>query len=275
MASYDHLDSARNSPYGNQAQSPYGSGDPYYNESSGYITPQPAKKGANKWIKIGIPVLILAIIAAVVGGIVGSHEHKSSTSGSSAAAASAAASAKQELGVFATATNSFYMVPIYPSTVSRLVALLLAMFLMRGRQTNTAAFTTPTFSPSTNASKAWPSDPFQPSSPSPTNVRTDRPRLIAPANKWAALPQLIASDPYLKYWNDTIFENATEYYNLPPVVYFMDGDSGILDNSRQVKQRIKAFAYAYRMSNDTKWVDRAFLELQVSIGLKFVSDCGV
>lgn len=44
----------------------------------------------------------------------------------------------------------------------------------------------------------------------------------------------------------------------------MDGDSGILDNAREVKMRIKAFAYAYRMTNDTKWVDRAWLEVQVS-----------
>lgn len=79
------------------------------------------------------------------------------------------------------------------------------------------------------------------------------------------MPKLIQNDPYLKYWNATIFENATQYYNLPPVVYFLDGDSGILDTARQVKQRAKAFAYAYRMSNDTKWVDRLFLELQVCI----------
>jgi hypothetical protein len=64
-------------------------------------------------------------------------------------------------------------------------------------------------------------------------------------------------------WNDTIFGNATQYYSLPPVVYHMDGDSGILDNSREIKMRIKAFAYAYRMSNDTKWVDRAWSEIQV------------
>jgi hypothetical protein len=140
--------------------------------------------------------------------------------------------------------------------------MLLATLLTCRRQTNTAVFTTPTSNP---ASQGWPADPFQPSSPSPTNVRTDRPRLIAPAYKWDALPGLIANDPYLKYWNDTIFANATQYFNLPPVVYFMDGDSGILDNARQVKQRIKAYAYAYRMSNDTKWVDRTFLELQVSI----------
>ena len=44
----------------------------------------------------------------------------------------------------------------------------------------------------------------------------------------------------------------------------MDGDSGILDNARNVKMRIKAFAYVYRLTNDTKWVDRAWAELQVS-----------
>jgi hypothetical protein len=110
---------------------------------------------------------------------------------------------------------------------------------------------------------AWPEDPFQPSNPSPTSVRSDRPRLIAPAYKWAALPTLIANDPYLKTWNDTIFGNATAYYSLPPVVYFMDGSSGILDNAREVKMRIKAFAYAYRMSNDSSWLDRAWVELQV------------
>ena len=95
-------------------------------------------------------------------------------------------------------------------------------------------------------------------------MRPDRPRLLAPAYKWQALPALIQSDPYLQGWNDTIFGNATTYYSLVPVVYFLDGDSGILDNARDVKMRIKAFAYVYRMTNDTKWVDRAWTELQVS-----------
>jgi hypothetical protein len=78
------------------------------------------------------------------------------------------------------------------------------------------------------------------------------------------LPGLIANDPYLKSWNDTIFGNATTYYNAGNVTYFMDGDSGILDNAREVKQRMKAWGYAYRMTNNTKWADRAMTELQVS-----------
>ena len=81
---------------------------------------------------------------------------------------------------------------------------------------------------------------------------------------WQALPNLIQNDPYLKGWNDTIFGNATAYFSLDPVVYHMDGDSGILDNAREIKMRIKAFAYVYRMTNDTKWVDRCWAEVQVS-----------
>jgi hypothetical protein len=43
----------------------------------------------------------------------------------------------------------------------------------------------------------------------------------------------------------------------------MDGSSGILDVARQTKMRLKAFAYVYRMTNDTRWVDRAWVEIQV------------
>jgi hypothetical protein len=122
MASHARYDSINNSG----GQSPYGSGDPYYNESSGYITPHPApKKGKSNWIRFGVPLLIVVIVAAVVGGVLGSRKSSSkdtaassSSSSGSAAQASAAASAQKAIGIFATATNSYYMVPIYPSTVS-------------------------------------------------------------------------------------------------------------------------------------------------------------
>ncbi|EIW64257.1 uncharacterized protein TRAVEDRAFT_68108 [Trametes versicolor FP-101664 SS1] len=248
-ATYNHSNASN-------IHTPYGSGDPYYNESTGFVTPKATKKRTSNWVKIGIPVGLVVVAAAVVGIILGLRSHKSSSasssgSSSSEAAASQAVSAKAAIGLFATATDSQYLLPIYPSA------------------TNTAAYTSPTFNPSTNAALAWPEDTFAPSDPSPTNVRTDRPRLIAPAYKWQALPNLIKNDPYLKSWNDTIFGNATEYYGLPVVQYFMDGDSGILDNAREIKMRIKAFAYVYRMTNDTKWVDRAYKELQNSVSDTF------
>ncbi|KIY45778.1 hypothetical protein FISHEDRAFT_48820 [Fistulina hepatica ATCC 64428] len=239
---------------------PYGSGDPYYNESTGYITPaRPPRKGVSPWIKFGIPVLVAVIVAAVVGGVLGSRAaNDSKTSSKTAAAgsnitaaatdASAAVTIKEEVGRYATATNSEWMMPIYPST------------------TNTAVFTTPTFISSNDSAIAWPTDPFQPSNPQPTVVRTDRPRIIAPKYKWEALPTLIANDPYLKGWNETIFGNASDWYSQDPVAYYMDGDSGILDVARRVKERIKAWGYVYQMTNDTKWVDRAWTELKNAVG---------
>ncbi|KAF7784641.1 CAZyme family PL35 [Agaricus bisporus var. burnettii] len=232
---------------------PYGAGDPYYAESTGYITPQPAKKrGISNWIKIGVPVLILIIVAAVLGGVLGSRASKndsaSSNGASGAGSNSPDGSGNNNVDLadsrFATATDSQWLEPLYPST------------------TNTAVLTTPTFRPTSDDVLSWPQDPFTFSNPSPTSLRTDRPRLIAPAYKWQALPALISNDPYLRGWNDTIFANATRYYNEPPVQYFMDGPSGILDNARDVKRRIKTFGYAYRMTNDTRWVDRTWTELQ-------------
>ncbi|KAJ8468389.1 hypothetical protein ONZ51_g9670 [Trametes cubensis] len=248
-ATYNHSNASN-------IHTPYGSGDPYYNESTGFINPNPNKKGTSKWVKIGIPVALVVIAAAVVGVVLGIRHKNSSSSSSSAssaeAAASQAASVKNEIGLYPTATDSLYLLPIYPST------------------TNTAAFTSPTFNPSSNVALAWPSDPWTPpASPAPTSVRPDRPRLIAPSYKWQALPDLIKNDPYMKYWNDTIFGNATAYYSLPVVQYYMDGDSGILDNAREIKMRVKAFAYAYRMTNDTKWVDRAYKELQNCVSDSF------
>lgn len=119
MSSYNSLNA------GTGTHSPYGSGDPYYNESTGYITPQPPvkKSGVSNWIKIGVPVLIVVIVGAVLGGVLGSRKSNNASSSSAGQAnASSAVSIKNEIGRYATATNSLYLVPLYPSTVSALAS---------------------------------------------------------------------------------------------------------------------------------------------------------
>ena len=96
---------------------PYGSGDPYYNSSTGYITPQqPQKKTVSNWIKFGVPVGILVIVGAILGGVLGSRASKNSST-TSAAAVTSAIQAKNAIGVFPTGTDSLYMLPLYPATV--------------------------------------------------------------------------------------------------------------------------------------------------------------
>ncbi|KAG8862900.1 hypothetical protein FRB96_000318 [Tulasnella sp. 330] len=218
------------------------------------------RKGVSPWLKYGLPLLLIVIIAAVVGGVVGSKHSSSSSSSSSSSAnggggnsppnASQLSSIKS-LGVFPTSTNA-HTIPIYPS------------------ETNQAAFTVATFVAAANSGgSTWSADPFQPANPSPTSVRTDRPRLIAPAYKWAQLETFMATDPYMQQWNATIMQNANTWEAMDPVAYVIDGgltESGVLDPAREVKERIKAFAYAYRITNQTMWVDRAWKELQNACG---------
>lgn len=120
MASYSAIN-----PNQHQQQ-PYS--QPGYNESSGFITPMPAngrKKGASKWLKFGLPILlIIVIVGAVLGGVLGSRASKKNSQESDEATASGAASVKNEVGVYPTSTNSEFMVPIYPSTVSQVKSVI-------------------------------------------------------------------------------------------------------------------------------------------------------
>jgi hypothetical protein len=122
MASYSAINNNNGSSQylaGAGAGSPYN--QPAYNDS-GYIAPIAArKKKVSPWLKFGLPAAVI-VIAGVVVAIIFTRKHSSSGGTSSAvASASQANSAKNAVGLFATATNSEFMVPIYPSAVSILV----------------------------------------------------------------------------------------------------------------------------------------------------------
>lgn len=60
--------------------------------------------------------------------------------------------------------------------------------------------------------------------------------------------------------------NATRYAAMDPVQYNIDGGlggSGVLDIARELQLRTKHWAYAWRMTNDSFWVNRTWTELQV------------
>lgn len=75
---------------------------------------------------------------------------------------------------------------------------------------------------------------------------------------------MIPKEPYLKGWNDTIFGNATAVLNAPVKKFVLDGSSGALDTAREIKERVKNLAYAYRMSNNSVYAERIWTELLVS-----------
>ncbi|CAE6463452.1 unnamed protein product, partial [Rhizoctonia solani] len=215
-----------------EAHNPCGS-----DEAAFGIIPRKKKFGTNLWIQLGTLALAAVITVTVIGGGVGSQNsniENTTTNGSSPVSENVAAHARDSTSRFAIARDK----------TSKPVPHL-----------NTRASTS-----------SWPEDSFKPSNPSATSVRPDRPRIIAPAYKWTALRTLVQSEPYLKGWNDTIFNNAQTYHDEPVKAYFMDGGNGVLDIAREIKMRVKAWAYVYRMTNDTKWVDRTWQELQNAAG---------
>jgi hypothetical protein len=77
---------------------------------------------------------------------------------------------------------------------------------------------------------------------------------------------LIANDPYFKFWNETIVNNASATIGLDTVPYHIDGGlagSGVLDVAREIKVRVKQWAYAYKVTNETRYADRVYRELNV------------
>jgi hypothetical protein len=117
---------------------------------------------------------------------------------------------------------------------------------------------------------SWGDDPTAPTAVDNwINVRSDHPRLFASKYHWDRLSKLLAHDAYLTSWNETIFERALQFYELPPANYAVDGGftgNGVLDVARTVQLRVKHWAYAYRLSHDMKWVDRTWEELVVASG---------
>ncbi|CAG7847348.1 SubName: Full=Uncharacterized protein {ECO:0000313/EMBL:CCA67701.1} [Serendipita indica DSM 11827] len=233
------------------------------NSAAGYYdTPyQPPKKRRSKWILVGCPILLIVLIAAIVGGVVGSRKARDANSSSSSSGGGnngqgSADGPHQSIlhasGRFPISTDGYFCLSTRPRA-----------------QTDTAAYGPPTFINANNPSINWPQDSFTPSGqPSLTNLRPDRPRLVAGRYKIQALPNLMKGDPYLQQWNDIIMANATYYKDQPAVVHVFDGGpsgSGILDPAREVKQRVKHFAYAYLMTNDTSWVDHTWRELNNAI----------
>ncbi|WVR05880.1 hypothetical protein IAU60_002906 [Kwoniella sp. DSM 27419] len=254
--------------YGRGEESyPMSSGNPNAAYSSDGVNGYRPKKKRNKWLWIGLPILLLVIIlAAVLGGVFGSrasnNDNKSSsgstkqdstnantgvpsgvTNVNSAAASETGANGDRYLAI---ATDSYYL-PVYATG------------------TATAGYSEPTKLSDAKAEGKWPDDP---SPPSNSSMRAN-PRL-APDYKWQALTGgLIANNPYFKQWNETIVNNASATLGDDPTPYTEDGGltgSGVLDVAREVKLKVKNWAYAYRVTNETKYADRVWLELQTAAG---------
>lgn len=236
----------------------------------------------NKWLWIGLPILLIVVIlAAVLGGVLGSRasNNSDSKSGSSSngsnnggSGTSTTTTTDTQPWISGSSTN-------VPNNVNASVVKLASAAAKAGGNDDllyagTDIYSNPIFKPAAskvssptlngNSVGNCASDPWTASN-SVTNLRP-HPRLIGAEYQWDCLATKIQNDAYLTAWNASIFNNATNWANQDPVPYVMDGGSGILDPARDVQQRLKAWAYAWRLSKNQMWIDRAFSEMQYVAG---------
>ncbi|WRT64149.1 uncharacterized protein IL334_001078 [Kwoniella shivajii] len=248
---------------------PMSSGNPNAAYSSDGVTGggYQTKKKKNKWLWIGLPLLLLAIIiGAVLGGVLGSRKSNdggASTSSNASSGTNANTGVPSNVGSVnsAAATNTGANGEVYLAVATD--SYLLPVY---ATGTATAGYAAPTVDSSASAKDSWPTDP---SPPSNSSIRAN-PRL-APAYKWEALTSggLIANNPYFKQWNATIVQNASDTLGDDPTPYTEDGGlsgSGVLDVAREIKLKVKNWAYAYKVTNETQYADRVWLELQTAAG---------
>lgn len=233
------------------------SGD-YAQPKYSYSAPTPSAKRPSKWLTIFLPlVAVVVIAAAVLGGYFGSRASKKHESTGANAASEGGSTQIDD--------------PALNSLASSHAAAGSADKLFTG---STDVYGNPMFLKSANLAapagngKTAVACNDDASGLSMTNLRA-HPRLMAPGYMWDCLPQRIQKDAYLTAMNDSVFSNASAWYSMPPTNYSIDGGyagSGVLDVSRQVQQRVRAWAYAYRMTKDSKWSDRAWKELVTAAG---------
>lgn len=246
-----------------------------YNEATGEKgaatgTSRPKSRKWLWWI-IGAIVLICVILAAVLGGVLGSRSSNNDDDDNNNNNTS---SPESSVGSGKPVSN---IASAWPSNVMDAASKAAS----NGKKDNLAytgtdSYGNPIFIKEANTNKpgkgqqvgSCGKDPWKATN-NLNNGRPGHPRLIAPQYLWDCLESKISNDAYLTVWNYTIFQNATEWLNEKPVTYDVDGGltlSGILDVSRIVQQRLKAWAYAWRLTKDTKYKDRAFQEMRVAAG---------
>lgn len=253
----------------NDSRTHLASGEGEKDASYAGLPAQRSSKKSKWWLWLLLAVIAICIIlAAVLGGVLGSRANKDDSDDNKSSTVSSG------VGSGKPANN---IKSLYPQSVTD--SANKAAESGKGDKlgyVGTDLYSNPIFHSDVNTGKPTfggkvgdcPDDPWKPTG-NVNNPRKGHPRLIAPKYMWDCLLSKIQNDAYLTLWNYTIFQNASAFLDADPVSYDIDGGlklSGILDVARMVQQRIKAWAYTWRMTHDKKWSKRAMKELRVAAG---------
>jgi len=89
----------------------------------------------------------------------------------------------------------------------------------------------------------------------------EHPRLLATKDDFLRLKHIIQVDPTAREWFKDLESDAEKLLEQMPVVYEIPDGKRLLAVSRQTKQRVLLLGLVYRITEEQKWADRLWLEL--------------
>jgi hypothetical protein len=95
-----------------------------------------------------------------------------------------------------------------------------------------------------------------------STLKAGHPRLHATKEDFTALKEKIAGDETLKTWYDETIKRTDAILSEEPSIYIIPDGLRLLNTSRKVLGRITNLGFAYRMTGDKKYAERAWNELE-------------
>ena len=99
-------------------------------------------------------------------------------------------------------------------------------------------------------------------------LKSAHPRLMLDAAKIEALKTLVKEDKVAKAAYDKIKSDADKTLGKPPVFYELRDGRRLIYVSGDVSERIQCLSFSFLMTNDRKYVDRAWIELKAASEFK-------
>ena len=93
------------------------------------------------------------------------------------------------------------------------------------------------------------------------NLRSEHPRLMANAEDFEALVRLCEADEQAGQWRDRLRRSAEQLIETPPLQYRIPDGKRLLSVSRAAKDRVLLLSLMYRLTDDARFANRAWLEL--------------
>lgn len=100
------------------------------------------------------------------------------------------------------------------------------------------------------------------------DLKPDHPRVLAHAEDFGRIAELVKTDPLAKRWYGELKERSEELFDEPVAQYNLRDGRRLLYESRDVLARVQAFAMLYKIEAEQRYLDRIWADLEAAAAFK-------